>query len=55
MFSAFHEFLVDHFAGKVLARFDVDCFLDDGISAGPKVFAGAVLQEIGLVLARSEI
>lgn len=42
--SALHEFLVDDLAGIVLAGLDVDSLFDDGVGAGAKSLAGAVLE-----------
>ena len=43
MFTTFHKFFVDDFAGKVFARFDMDGFLYDGISAASKGLPSSIL------------
>ncbi len=45
VFTALHEFLVDNFAGIVLACLDVDCFFDDGIGSAAESSASSVLSE----------
>ena len=43
MFATFHEFLVNYFASKVFACFDMDSFLNDGIGATTKGLPSSIL------------
>ena len=45
MFSAFHQLLINDFAGIIFAGFDVDRLLEDSVSPTAYRLSRAVLEE----------